>query len=138
MSKWNGNRCQVCGLKTQGDDLCNKHYEEAERMSSRTQQIKDILVSLAVADKLPLDLSELDPAVFEPALAGAVFPGYFKDRYVSLEVPAGTDCVQVKLDDEGVVIDAYLPKLDRARGEHYHEPCASTWKTYQMMEDGEE
>ena len=84
-------------------------------MSSRAQQIKDILVSLAVNDKLPQDLNELDPGIFEPALAGAVFPGEMKDRYVSLEVPAGTDSIRVKLDDEGVVVDAFAGYADRAR-----------------------
>ena len=150
MDNWDGNRCRVCGLKTQGDDLCNKHYEEAN-MTSRTQRIKDILVSLATADKLPLDLNELDPGIFEPALAGAVIPGELKDQYVSLEVPLKvTGCnlatrkgqaeafnqlvsrkleIRVKLDDEGVVVDAFL--------EGDSEPCASTWKTYQMMKDGE-
>jgi hypothetical protein len=105
--------------------------------TSISQQIKDILVSLAVADKLPQDLNELDPGIFEPALAGAVFPGKLKDRYVSLEVPlkvTGQSIdrqlqIQVKLDDEGMVIDATL--------EGDNEPCASTWKTYQMMKDGE-
>ena len=126
-------------------------------MSSRTQQIKDILVSLAVADKFPLDLNELDPAVFEPAFAGAVFPGELKDRYVSLEVPIqvpdregcgntgrldtpmmdSTINIRVKLDDEGVVVDAFEPEQDKTTGEHYQEPIASTWKTYQMMKDGE-
>jgi hypothetical protein len=113
--------------------------------TSIAQQIKNILVSLAAADKLPLDMTELDPVVFEPALAGAVFPGDLKDRYVSLEVPLKINVfalgaklkqedwklfIQVKLDDEGMVIDATL--------EGDNEPCASTWKTYQMMKDGEE
>ena len=116
---------------------------------SIAQQIKDILVSLAVKDELPLDLNELDPGIFEPALAGAVFPGELKDRYVSLEVPdpgrfvgPGQNKImvniQVKLDDEGVVVDAFQPKQDKATGEYYQEPIASTWKTYQMMKDGEE
>jgi len=107
---------------------------------SLAQQIKDVLVSLAVQDKLPQDLNDLDPAVFEQVLQQAVVPGELKDRYVSLEVPAGTDCVQVKLDDEGIVIDAFTPRQDKVTGEHYHEccdPCASTWKLYQEMRDGE-
>jgi hypothetical protein len=55
--------------------------------------------------------------------------GFHIEAYFYEPVPKGTDCVQVKLDEEGVVIDAYTPKTD--------EPCASTWKTYQEMEDGE-
>ena len=94
--------------------------------------------------KKKIDLS--DPVQREePALAGAIFPGELKDRYVSLEVPLkiniiidGTKIkqedrklfIQVKLDDEGIAIDATL--------EGDNEPCASTWKTYQMMKDGEE
>jgi hypothetical protein len=116
---------------------------------SIAQQIKDILVSLAVQDKLPLDLTELDPGIFEPALAGAVFPGELKDRYVSLEVPDPSRFIgpgrnkilvniRVKLDDEGVVVDAFQPQQDGDTGEHYQEPIATTWKTYQMMKDGEE
>jgi len=105
---------------------------------SLAQQIKDVLVSLAVQDKLPQDLNDLDPSIFKLAFAGAVFPGEMKDRYVSLEVPlkvTGQSIdrqlqIQVKLDDEGMVIDATL--------EGDNEPCASTWKTYQMMKDGEE
>lgn len=112
-------------------------------MSSKTQQIKAILVSLGAADKLPLDLNELDASIFEPVLAGAIFPGEMKDQYVSLEVPApGKDeilaNIRVKLDDEGVVVDAFRPQQDGDTGEHFQEPIASTWKTYQMMEDGDE
>ena len=108
-------------------------------------------MSLAAKDELPLDLTELDPSIFEPAFAGAVFPGDLKDRYVSLEVPAQEQdkCrktgqaeilvnIRVKLDDEGVVVDAFQPQQDGDTGEHFQEPVASTWKTYQMMKDGEE
>ena len=107
---------------------------------SLSQQIKDVLVSLAVQDKLPQDFTELDPAVFDQVLQHAVVPGELKDRYVSLEVDIpgflkGTPApkkiqIQVKLDDEGVVVDAFL--------EGNPDPIASTWSTYQMMKDGEE
>ena len=68
-----------------------------------------------------------------------------KNPYVSLEVPlivsgtilntAGREVkpkiqIQVKLDDEGVVVDAFL--------DGNPDPIASTWSTYQMMKDGEE
>ena len=83
----------------------------------------------------------------------SINPGKLKNPYVYLEVPlklnrsfirradAGKSggalpesdrklLIQVKLDDEGVVVDATL--------EGDNEPCATTWKTYQMMKDGEE
>jgi hypothetical protein len=99
-------------------------------MSNHTKQIKDILINLAIEDKLPMDLNELDPSIFEPVFQGSIFLEDLKDRYVSLKVPAGVTKVQMKLDDEGVVLDAFIDGCEEA--------YASTWKTYQMMEDGEE
>lgn len=60
-----------------------------------------------------------------------------KDQYVHLRVPLKTVGlkndrtldIQVKLDDEGVVVDAFL--------EGDSEAVASTWKLYQEMIDGE-
>lgn len=97
---------------------------------NRSQQIKDILIKLAIDDKLPSDLNDLDRSIFDKVFNGAVFPGSLKDQYVNLVVPKGTRTIQVKLDDEGVVIDAFNTKSE--------EPIASTWRTYQMMEDGDE
>jgi len=62
----------------------------------------------------------------------------FKDPYIRLNLPEGSvnpdTAIQVKLDDEGVVIDVY----DLMEDPDMTEPVATTWKTYAMMEEGEE
>lgn len=32
------------------------------------QKIKEVLINLAIEDKLPLDLNDLDPTVFDPVI----------------------------------------------------------------------
>ena len=96
---------------------------------NHSQQIKDILIKLAVADNLPQDLNELDASIFDPVFNGAVFPSELKDRYVSLTIPKDAVRIQVKLEDEGVIVDAF-PHISG-------EACASTYKYYAEMEDGE-
>jgi hypothetical protein len=58
--------------------------------------------------------------------------GLMKDPYVTLpvEVKGETINIIVKLDDEGVVVDAFHEDDDS-------DPIASTWKLYQEMIDGE-
>jgi hypothetical protein len=116
---------------------------------NRAKQIKEILIKMAIDATLPSDMNELDEHVFDTVFEGTVDPCELKDRYVSLEVPDPSRFVgpgrnkimvniRVKLDDEGVVVDAFQPRQDKDTGEYYQEPIATTWKTYQMMKDGEE
>lgn len=65
-----------------------------------------------------------------------------EDPYIRLvvDVPEGASriLVQVKLDDEGVVVDAFPADLSKSDDEiDATEPCASTWKLYQEMIDGD-
>ena len=103
---------------------------------NRCKQIKDILIKLAVEDKLPTDLNELDERIFDPVFFHTLVPCELKDPYISLEFEGGQTCdsipfrVQVKLDNEGVVVDLFIIGKD--------EPSDSIWKLYTDMEDGED
>jgi len=61
-----------------------------------------------------------------------------KNPYIRLTLPEGSmqpeQLIQVKLDDEGVVIDVY----DLLDDPDMTDPVASTWRLYSEMEEGED
>jgi hypothetical protein len=65
MDGWNGERCRVCGLKTVGTDLCNKHYKEVESMFN----IKKLRIPLPKKpEQIHKDKSKCDRSISKKTL----------------------------------------------------------------------